>query len=65
MKTYKKGETVWLWCCTHDSRSSEKEKLVLTTDMTTKELEKIAEEFFWDRKEPEWGFFEEEPDDRY
>lgn len=62
MKVYKKGTTVWLWCCTHDTQSYEKEEYKLTEDHTEEELNKIAEEFFYSNKEPEWGFNDEEPD---
>lgn len=65
MKKFKKGSSVWLWCCTHDPQSKEVEEYILTEDHTEDELTKIAEDFFWSQKEPEWGFIEEEPEDDF
>ena len=65
MKTYKKGETVFLCCTTRDFQSTEFEKYTLEEDMTQVELEKLAEEFFWASKEPEWWVSDEEPESRY
>jgi hypothetical protein len=62
-KTYKKGTMVWLWCSTHDIQSMEKEEYTLEVDCTHSELEKVAEDFFWNNKEPEWGFSEEDPEE--
>ncbi len=42
-KVYKKGETVYIWCCTHDAQSLEYEKLILEDDMTEMDLEDWAE----------------------
>jgi hypothetical protein len=53
---FKKGTTVELFCCTHDMQSEEYEDYTLEVDMTEDELNKIAEDFFWNTKEPEWGF---------
>lgn len=58
MKVYKKGLTVLLWCATHDPQSKETEEYVLNQDHTEEELNKIAEDFFYSCKEPEWGFVE-------
>lgn len=52
----KAGTTVWLWCCTHDTQSMVQEQYVLEVDMTEQQLEELAEEYFWNEKEPEWGF---------
>lgn len=63
MKIYKSGTTVWLWWCTHDTQSMEQYEYFLEEDMTEEELEKLAENYFWDDKEPEWGFSEEKKED--
>ncbi len=63
MKKYKAGQVVFLNCRTHDSFSKESEEYTLTEDMTEEELEKVAEEFFWNTKEPEWWITEEETQD--
>lgn len=55
---YKKGTKITLWCCTHDSQSMEEFTFVLDSDMTGDELEDAAKDFFWQTKEPEWGFKE-------
>lgn len=61
-KIYKAGTTVWLWWCTHDPQSKEVEEYTLTEDMTEEELEKLAEDYMWNDKEPEWGFSETKPE---
>jgi hypothetical protein len=63
MKKYKKGTTVYLNCCTHDIQSRATEPYTLEVDMTSDELEELAEQFFWDTKEPEWWVSEQEEDD--
>lgn len=66
MKIYKKGTIVWLWCCTHDFQSKEIEEFVLDNDYTEEELEDLAKDFFYNVKEPEWGFSETKiEDDNY
>lgn len=64
-KIYKKGSKVWVWCCTHDAQSMEKELVTLEYDHTEAELEKYAEEFMWNTKEPSWGFEEQEPEEDF
>lgn len=59
MEIYKKGTKVWIWCCTHDFQSEQQYEYVLEENMSEEELNAIAEEFFWNTKEPEWGFSEE------
>ena len=47
---------VRFWCSTHDLISKVEDTMELPDDMTDEELEKEAEQFFWERKEPSWGF---------
>jgi hypothetical protein len=61
-KIYKKGTKVWLCCATHDAQSKEFEEYTLEADMTETELSDVAKEYFYNTKEPEWWFTEEEPE---
>lgn len=57
-----------LWCNTHDSRSDQEEdfdpedlgftidEIRSMSDDTKALLEDCAKEFFWNNKEPAWGF---------
>lgn len=63
-KKFKKGAKVWLVCATHDPQSKEWEEYELEEDMTEEEVEALAEQFFWDRKEPQWWVSEEKPSRR-
>jgi hypothetical protein len=47
---------VKLWCCTHDLQSEAEETIEVDDDTTDDELVKMAEEFFWSAKEPEWWY---------
>ena len=47
---------VRLFCCTHDIQSKSSEVFEFSDDITDEELEKAAEEYFWNSKEPEWWF---------
>lgn len=64
-KIYKKGSKVFLCCSTHDAQSLQYEEYELEADYTEEELEKLAEEYFWNTKEPSWWFQEDEPEDRW
>lgn len=64
-KLYKKGEVVYIWCSTHDFQSLDYEEYTLEHDMTEEELTAYAEEYFWNTKEPEWGFSKEKPESRF
>jgi hypothetical protein len=62
-RKYKAGTVVFLCCATHDAQSREHEAYTLTEDMSHDELEEVAKEFFYNTKEPEWWFQEENPDE--
>jgi hypothetical protein len=47
---------VKLWCCTHDLQSEAEEIIEVDDDTTPAELNLLAEDFFWNEKEPEWGY---------
>lgn len=47
---------VRLWCCTHDAQSMEEEIIEVEEKTTKEQLEQIAEDFYQNCKEPEWGF---------
>lgn len=47
---------VRFWCCTHDLGSKAEDIQEVDSDLTDEELEKWAEEYFWEQKQPEWGF---------
>ena len=53
-KTYKKGLRIVLNCSTHDPQSKVSKKYTLESDYTEEQLDKLAEEFFWNQKEPSW-----------
>ena len=47
---------VKFWWCTHDM-GSDVEDIIEVDDATTDaELEQMAQDCFWDDKEPEWGW---------
>ena len=53
----KKGTKFKLHCCTHDLQSErESEVYELEEDITSEQLEKEAEGFMWEEKEPEWWY---------
>lgn len=45
-----------IWCNTHDLQSEEDDIIEVDDDITDDELDEMAEEFFWNNKEPEWGW---------
>ena len=48
---------VIFYCCTHDFQSEDHSDIEEFDDDTTiKELEEMAEEFFWNSKEPSWWY---------
>ena len=47
---------VRLFCSTHDRDSRRNEVFDYPDDYTDEQLEKEAEEFFWNEKEPCWWF---------
>ena len=47
---------VKVWCNTHDLQSREEDVMEVRDDATDAELDAEAEDFFWNNKEPEWGW---------
>ena len=47
---------VRFYCSTRDLQSEEEDIIDVDDDTSEKELEEIAEQYFWDAKEPEWGW---------
>lgn len=62
------SKKIKLWCCTHDTRSKEEEtfapeelgfkttELEAMTKETEKDLDFAARDFFYEEKQPEWGY---------
>jgi hypothetical protein len=55
-KIYKAGTKIKLSCCTHDFQSTESDIITLESDLQESDLEKLAEEYFYQQKQPEWWF---------
>jgi hypothetical protein len=47
---------VKLWCSTHDLQSRREDIVEYPDDLSNEDLEVEAEEFFWNEKEPCWGY---------
>ena len=48
---------VKFFCSTHDFQSKEESDIEeFEDDITEKELEEMAEQFFWESKEPGWWY---------
>ncbi len=47
---------VRLFCSTHDVQSKESEEFEYPNNFTDEELDKEAEDYFWQIKEPCWWF---------
>jgi hypothetical protein len=53
----KKGTKYTLHCCTHDVQSQRTSDIYeLEEDITEEQLDKEAEDFMWNAKEPEWWY---------
>ena len=50
------GMKVRFWWNTHDMGSDCEDIVEVEDDMTDAELEQMAQDCFWNDKEPEWGW---------
>jgi len=47
---------VRFWCCTHDFQSKVEEIIEVDDNTSEEDLDDMAKDYFWNEKEPEWGF---------
>jgi hypothetical protein len=50
----KKGEKFTLHCCSRHLHSDKEEEFTAECDFTEKDMDELAEQFMWDKLEPEW-----------